>query len=40
VQWLGIGQVAAQFENIMPAADVVQEIWQEFLKEKERLANI
>ena len=37
---LEIGQVAAQFENILPAADVVQEIWQEFLKEKERLSNL
>ena len=40
MQWLGIGQVAAQIENIMPAADVVQEIWEEFLKEKERLSNL
>lgn len=37
---LEIGQVAAQIENIMPAADVVQEIWEEFLKEKERLSNL
>ena len=37
---LEIGQVAAQFENILPAADVVQEIWLEFLREKERLSKL
>lgn len=37
---LEIGQVAAHFENILPAADIVQEIWQEFLKEKEKLSKI
>ena len=37
---LEIGQVAAQFENIMPAADIIQEIWLEFLREKERLSKL
>lgn len=37
---LEIGQVAAQFENIMPAADIIQEIWLEFLREKEILSKL
>jgi enoyl-[acyl-carrier protein] reductase II len=35
---LEIGQVSANFDNILPAGDIVNEIWNEFLTEKKRLA--
>jgi len=35
---LEIGQVSAGLTKIAPAAVILQEIWQEFLREKERLA--
>lgn len=34
---LEIGQVSANFSELKPAADIVQEIWQEFLDEKKKL---
>jgi enoyl-[acyl-carrier protein] reductase II len=37
---LEIGQVSANFEKIMPAGDIVAEIWNEFLNEKKRLAEL
>jgi enoyl-[acyl-carrier protein] reductase II len=37
---LEIGQVSANFDNILPAGDIVNEIWNEFLAEKKRLAEI
>ena len=35
---LEIGQVSAGLTKVAPAAVILQEIWQEFLREKERLA--
>lgn len=35
---LEIGQVSANFDKIMPAGEIVNEIWNEFLAEKKRLA--
>lgn len=35
---LEIGQVSSQFDRILPAEVIVQEIWTEFLEEKRRLA--
>ena len=32
--------VAAQFENIIPAAEIVEEIWKDFLTEKKRLLEL
>lgn len=37
---LEIGQVSANFDNILPAGVIVNEIWNEFLAEKKRLAEI
>lgn len=37
---LEIGQVASQINNILPAAEILKEIWEEFLREKERLAGL
>jgi enoyl-[acyl-carrier protein] reductase II len=37
---LEIGQVAAVLNKIKPAAEILREIWQEFLVEKERLAKL
>ena len=37
---LEIGQVAAHIRNIKPAAEIVREIWNEFLAEKNRIANL
>jgi len=37
---LEIGQVAAMIREIKPAAEILQQIWTEFLKEKERLTLI
>ena len=37
---LEIGQVASQIKEIMPARDIVKEIWKEFLAEKTRLASL
>jgi enoyl-[acyl-carrier protein] reductase II len=37
---LEIGQVSANFNKILPAGDIVAEIWNEFLKEKKRLAEL
>jgi len=36
---LEIGQVASYIHEIKPAAQVLNEIWEEFIKEKERIAN-
>jgi enoyl-[acyl-carrier protein] reductase II len=37
---LEIGQVASQINDIKPAAEILKEIWQEFLVEKDRLASL
>ncbi len=37
---LEIGQIAAMIREIKPAAEILHQIWSEFLKEKERLINI
>lgn len=37
---LEIGQVSAQIKVIKPAAEIVEEIWGEFLQAKERLAKL
>ena len=37
---LEIGQVASYIHEIKPAAQVLNEIWEEFIKEKERIANL
>ena len=37
---LEIGQVSAYLHEIKPAAEIVQEIWNEFLVEKERISKI
>lgn len=37
---LEIGQIAASIKSIQPAAAVVEEIWTDFLKERERICNI
>lgn len=37
---LEIGQVSAQFQQILPAKDILLEIWQAFLEEKERLSKL
>lgn len=37
---LEIGQVSAMIREIEPAADILQNIWQEFLAEKQRLSNL
>lgn len=37
---LEIGQVAAMITEVKPAAQILQQIWDEFLKEKEKLTSI
>jgi len=37
---LEIGQVSATFRDIKPAGEIVQEIWQEFVKERERICSL
>ena len=37
---LEIGQVSAMLDKIKPAADILHEIWDEFLKEKQVLSNL
>jgi enoyl-[acyl-carrier protein] reductase II len=37
---LEIGQVAALIDEIKPAADIVAEIWDEFLEQKQQLTNL
>lgn len=37
---LEIGQISAYLDDIKPAGDIVREIWNEFLKEKERISNL
>ncbi len=37
---LEIGQVAANFDKILPASEILAEIWNEFLVEKERIATL
>lgn len=37
---LEIGQIAAMITEVKPAAQILQQIWDEFLKEKEKLTSI
>jgi enoyl-[acyl-carrier protein] reductase II len=37
---LEIGQVSSSINNILPAADIVTEIWNEFIQEKKRLCQL
>ena len=37
---LEIGQVSALIDTVKPAADILNEIWKEFLSEKERLSKL
>lgn len=37
---LEIGQVSAMIHSVEPAGDVLKRIWQEFLEEKEKIANL
>jgi len=37
---LEIGQVASYIHEVKPAAQILNEIWEEFIKEKERIANL
>lgn len=37
---LEIGQVAAEINSIRPAADILDEIWKEFIHEKERISKL
>ena len=37
---LEVGQVHAQVRKIMPAAEIVEEIWQEFLQTKNEIGNL
>jgi enoyl-[acyl-carrier protein] reductase II len=37
---LEIGQVSANFDELKSAADIVEELWSEFLREKAKLAAI
>ena len=37
---LEIGQVSAMLDRVQPAAEILQEIWTEFLLEKQRLADL
>lgn len=37
---LEIGQVSAMLNNIQPAKDIVDQIWREFLQEKDRLLHL
>jgi enoyl-[acyl-carrier protein] reductase II len=37
---LEIGQVSAMLDRVQPAADILNEIWTEFLIEKQRLADL
>lgn len=37
---LEIGQISSSIRSILPAGEIVNEIWNEFLKEKERLCHL
>ncbi|MDF3078870.1 MAG: 2-nitropropane dioxygenase [Sphingobacteriaceae bacterium] len=37
---LEIGQVAAMVDSVKPAAEILQDIWQEFFAEKERISTL
>jgi enoyl-[acyl-carrier protein] reductase II len=37
---LEIGQISAMIDSIKPAEDILNEIWHEFLNEKERICKI
>jgi enoyl-[acyl-carrier protein] reductase II len=37
---LEIGQVAANFDDILPAKIILEQIWNEFLLEKNKLENL
>lgn len=37
---LEIGQVSAMLDRVQPAAEILTEIWEEFMQEKQRLANL
>ena len=37
---LEIGEVSALISNIMPAGDIVKEIWEEFLAAKKELGSL
>lgn len=37
---LEIGQVSAMLDKVQPAAEILQEIWTEFLAEKQRIADL
>jgi enoyl-[acyl-carrier protein] reductase II len=37
---LEIGQVSANFNELKPAANIVEEIWNQFLEEKQRLIHL
>ena len=37
---LEIGQVSAMLDEIKPAAEILKKLWQEFLREKERIAQM
>lgn len=37
---LEIGQVSAMLDSVQPAAEILQEIWTEFLAEKQRIAGL
>lgn len=37
---LEIGQIASYINEIKPAAQILNEIWEEFIKEKERITNL
>ena len=37
---LEIGQISSRLDKIMPAKDIVNEIWAEFLQEKKRITEL
>jgi enoyl-[acyl-carrier protein] reductase II len=37
---LEIGQVSAMLDSVQPAAEILHEIWTEFLAEKQRIAGL
>jgi len=37
---LEIGQVSASLTKIAPAAEILKQMWQEFVLEKERIINL
>ncbi len=37
---LEIGQIASSIHDIKPAADILREMWQEFIAEKDRISNL